>query len=293
MTPGPSDDAPTVWWRILLYLTGVMAGLGVLGLLGFDQGGLAGSASALLLAGTASGWALLRIDGRPPRALGLALRAGAPRELGVGTLVGVALLLPILGLLALAGGFRLGADAGDAATLWSVAAESLLLLTVAAAAEEVLVRGYPLQLLAKAWGPLPALAATSVVFGLVHLGNPGMGWLAVVNVSLAGAFLGILVLQTGSLWWATGAHLGWNWGQAFLADLPVSGLDVVDAPLWEGSLHGALWLSGGEFGVEGSILTAAVMTAAAIWTWTRSGLRPVGPRWWMDEDERFKESKTA
>ena len=290
MTPVRSVDTPTVWWRILLYLAGVIAGLAVLGFLGFDQAGLAGSAAALLLAATASGWALLRIDGRPPRALGLAVRAGAPRELAVGTLVGVALLVPVLGLLALSGGFRVGAEAGDAATLWSVAAESLLLLTVAAAAEEVLVRGYPLQLLAKAWGPVPALVATSVAFGLVHLGNPAMGWLAVANVSLAGAFLGVLVLETGSLWWATGAHLGWNWGQAFLADLPVSGLDVVDAPLWEGRLHGAPWLSGGGFGVEGSILTAAVMAAAAIWTWTRSGLRPVGPRWWMDEDERFKES---
>ena len=120
-----------------------------------------------------------------------------------------------------------------------------------------------------------------------------MGWLAAANVSVAGLFLGALVLRTGSLWWATGAHLGWNWGQAFLADLPVSGLDVVDTPFWEGSLEGAPWLAGAGFGVEGSVLATLALAGAAWLCWRTPRLRPEGPRWWRDETGDDNENETT
>src|SRR5690606_17506343 len=87
------------------------------------------------------------------------------------------------------------------------------------------------------------------------------------NIAAAGIFLGALCLRTGGLWWPTGAHLGWNWAHAFLADLPVSGLDVVDAPLIEAHAAGPPWLSGGAFGPEGSVLATAAVLAAAAWSW--------------------------
>lgn len=86
----------------------------------------------------------------------------------------------------------------------------------------------------------------------------------------AGLFLGALYLRTGSLWWATGAHLGWNWALGFWADLPVSGLDLVDTPYWEGVARGPSWLGGGAFGPEGSIVAAVGFLAAGHLAW-RSG----------------------
>jgi hypothetical protein len=80
-------------------------------------------------------------------------------------------------------------------------------------------------------------------------------------------FLGAVYLRTGSLWWATGAHLGWNWALAYLVDLPLSGLELIDAPLLEPMLTGPAWLSGGGFGPEGSVLAAVTVGAAAAWTW--------------------------
>ena len=61
---------------------------------------------------------------------------------------------------------------------------------------------------------------------------------------------------------------------AFLADLSVSGLELVDAPLVEPVLSGPAWLSGGEFGPEGSVLVTVVVFAAAAWIW-RGGRRSV------------------
>ena len=130
-----------------------------------------------------------------------------------------------------------------------------------------MLRGYPLQALAEAWGAGWALVVTATLFALAHLPNPGVGWVGLTNIAAAGLFLGALYLRTRSLWWATGAHLGWNWAHAFVADLPVSGLELVDAPLVEPVLSGPAWLSGGEFGPEGSVLATAAVLVAFAWTW--------------------------
>lgn len=259
----------------------VLAGLGLAGAGGL--GGL-GTAGGTLAAGLIAGWILLAVDGRAPGALGFGLRAGLVREVFLGTALGLALLLPILVVLVALGQLSWSGEAGSLGSWLGRAGGSLAFLAVAAAGEEALVRGYPFQLLARTWGDGAALGVSSVLFGALHLGNPSVGWLAAVNVTAAGLFLGVLVLRTASLWWATGAHLGWNWGQAFLADLPVSGLDVVDTPFWDGSLVGAGWLAGGGFGVEGSLLAAPVLLAAAWMCWRSPRLGPEAPRWWRDDN---------
>lgn len=117
---------------------------------------------------------------------------------------------------------------------------------------------------------------TSVVFGLFHLANPGAGVLALAGVTAAGLLLGALVLRTGSLWPAIGAHLGWNWALAFLGDVAVSGLEVADAPGYDGVARGAAWLSGGGFGVEASLVAVSMLGLAAGLAWKTSVGRPDG-----------------
>src|SRR5690606_22083869 len=90
----------------------------------------------------------------------------------------------------------------------------------------------------------------------------------------AGIFLGALCLRSGGLWWPSGAHLGWNWAHAFLADLPVSGLELVDAPLIEPRVAGPAWISGGAFGPEGSLLATVAVLGAAAWIWRSPRLGP-------------------
>jgi hypothetical protein len=154
------------------------------------------------------------------------------------------------------------------------AGRSLWLFTLPAAGEEALMRGYLFQALAEAWGGGVALWFTSVVFGLLHLGNPNTSWVGLANIMLAGLFLGLIYWRTASLWWATGAHMGWNWTMGFLADLPVSGLEVVNTPGIEPRIGGPEWLTGGSFGPEGSIVATLVLGLTVIKLWSAPWLRP-------------------
>jgi hypothetical protein len=108
----------------------------------------------------------------------------------------------------------------------------------------------------------------------LHSGNPGVSGAGILNTGLAGVFLGALYLRTGSLWWPTGAHLGWNWTHGFLLDLPVSGLDLADTPWMDSRAVGPDFISGGSFGPEGSWITAAVLVCASLWAWNTRRLVP-------------------
>jgi len=219
---------------------------------------------------------ILHMDGRRSlSAVGLA-RAGAVRGLGGGLLLGIAIVVPAVAVAMGAGGLRYAPDAGtwiEYAATWFWAG---LVLLVAAAGEEIAVRGYPLRVLVERWGPWPALALTSAVFSVLHGANPNVGAVALVNILLAGVLLGLVCLKTGDLWWATGVHAGWNLATGFLADLPVSGIRLVDAPLIEVSAAGVARWTGGDFGLEGG-LAATIALALAIPVVARTGVVP--SRW--------------
>jgi membrane protease YdiL (CAAX protease family) len=232
------------------------------------------SALPTLLGALLAGWGLLSLEGRPAASLGFRLDRGAVRGVVVGLGLGVLLGLLAVVLIAAAGAVRWSAEGGDLGEWLLAGMATLWMLALPAAAEEAMLRGYPLQALAEVWGAGWALVVTSIVFALLHLPNPSVDWVGLVNIAGAGLFLGALFLRTRSLWWASGAHLGWNWSHAFLADLSVSGLELVDAPLVEPVLSGPAWLSGGGFGPEGSLLATVVVFAAAAWTW-RGGHRLV------------------
>lgn len=253
-------------WRLLIFfglfsaLTLVLYSVPVLG-------GIPGATLPVLLGAVGAGWAVLALDRRSPGALGFHLGPSLGRETLLGLASGIAVALVAIALMAASGGLQWTPDEGTPAGLLSVGGSSLWLFAIPAAAEEALFRGYPLQALADAWAPLPALLVTSVGFGVLHLGNPGVSWVGIANIVAAGLFLGALYLKTGSLWWATGAHLGWNWAHGFMADLPVSGLDLVDTPLFEVKARGPDWLGGGAFGPEGSVLALLALLAAATFVW--------------------------
>jgi len=198
----------------------------------------------------------------------------APAEallgLGLGVLVAG---LVVFGMAAL-GGIWWTSEAGSAGEYLRKGAESLWFFTLPAAAEEVVFRGYLFQSLAESWGALRALWITSLVFGLVHFTNPNTSILGIANIVVAGLFLGVVYLKTASLWWAAGAHLGWNWTLGFVADLPVSGLELADSPLYEGVVRGGTWISGGPFGPEGSLVATVGLGMAAFLVWRSPLLRP-------------------
>ena len=229
-----------------------------------------------LAGGLIAGSLVLGLEGRPLSTLGFGLSLKSGSGVALGLALGAAVALLTVGLIVALGGLRWTADAGGWGEWLAAGLGSLWLLAIPAAAEEAMLRGYPLLALSEVWGSKWAIGLTSVAFALLHTGNPEIGWIGFANIVAAGLFLGALRLRTGSLWWPTGAHLGWNWTHAFLADLPLSGLELVDAPLIESCAGGPAWLSGGAFGPEGSVLATGTVVAAAAWTWctSRLGGRP-------------------
>ncbi len=259
-------------WRILLFL--VLAAIGTLGGSLVVPSGLPYGAVPILVGCLIGGWALLALDDRGPGALGFYLDPALGKELGLGCALGVLVAgCVVLGMTA-AGALRWSQDAGTAVEYLVGGGEAFWLFAIPAAAEEAAMRGYLLQALAEAWGGGWALWITSGLFGALHLGNPNTTWIGLANILGAGLFLGIVYLKTASLWWASGAHLGWNWAHGFLFDLPVSGLELIDTPMLEPSTDGADWLSGGPFGPEGSVLATVVLAVASLVLWRTSWLQP-------------------
>ena len=259
-------------WRLTLFVMLTIMLSGVVGLV-IPPGLLTGSL-ALLFGSVTAGVVLLALDGRDPGALGFYTRPRAASEAALGVFLGTVVALSVVAAIALTGGVRWTAQDGSVAGWLFGALGALAFLAIPAAAEEALLRGYPLQALAEKWGPAASLGLTAVVFGVLHLSNPGVTVLGTINVMAAGVLLGIIYLRTASLWWATGAHLGWNWSHGYLADVPVSGLELLDAPLYEGAMQGPAWLGGGGFGPEGGLVTTALVAAASVWCWRTEWLRP-------------------
>ena len=259
-------------WRLSLFV--VLAAIIALATAFLLPQGMLSASFALLVGAGAAGTILLALDGRPAAALGFHVGRSAPREGGLGLLLGIAVAAAVVTLMAIFGVLDWAAEEGGIAAWTTAATSALLFLAIPAAAEEALLRGYPMQAITEAHGPGAALLVTSGVFGALHLTNPNVTAIGTLNVTVAGAFLGVVYLKTLSLWWATGAHLGWNWTHGYLADVPVSGLELMDAPLYEGVVGGPPWLGGGAFGPEGSVLATAVLIVATVLCWRARFLRP-------------------
>lgn len=229
------------------------------------------TAAAALIAGAI----LIRgADGRSPLAIGIAVSRFTPREIGVGVLIGSAGLLVAALALLVSGTLAYATQAGTAsAWLVTVAAQGGL-FAVAALAEEALFRGYAFQVLARVGRPVTAVVVSSILFALAHGANPSIGTFALINIFLAGILLGIAYLRTLSLWFATAVHLGWNWTMATLFDLPVSGLQMFDTPLYQPAVGGPAWWSGGMFGPEGGLVGTIGFGVALLLTLRWRAVRP-------------------
>ena len=95
----------------------------------------------------------------------------------------------------------------------------LCLFAVVSLNEEIAMRGYILQNLSSSFNKYIALAMSSLVFMIMHIGNPNMSAIPLFNLFLAGLFLGIYCIHRKNLWFPIGAHFTWNYFQG-----PVLGL---------------------------------------------------------------------
>jgi membrane protease YdiL (CAAX protease family) len=258
-------------WRLLLYLLALGAALGAttaayigIGLPPQMRHGIVRPlpqlASALLVLPVVllvTALMLRRLERRSLRSIGL----GADQPRGRALVLGMTLGAVTPGLVtALLAATRVARVRPEAITLEGLLGATLPMIVAVALLsswEEIAFRGYTLQLLAEMGGPAVAAGVTGALFGLVHAGNPGANPAGLAITAINGTLLAWVVLRTGSLWLACGYHAGWNLMAALVLGLRDSGT-VHGGALHRTELAGPAWLTGGGYGFEGSLLTAAV-----------------------------------
>jgi membrane protease YdiL (CAAX protease family) len=216
-------------------------------------------------------WVMLRwVDKLSWRDVGLDRTAASPPLLLKGAaLGGLTIGAASLVLLSI---HMLRVDATPQGSWWGQAGHSAILLLPAAFFEELFIRGYVFAILRRAGGWKLALVATSIVFGLLHVGNPGADAESILAVIVAGFFLGVILLVTKSLYAAGAAHFAWNWVMSGALHIAVSGLPSPD-PDYRVVDSGPDWLTGGPWGPEGGAAAVIAMFIVLFYLYGRNTRR--------------------
>ncbi len=242
---------------------------------------------------TLLGWLCGKLlEGLPFKALGWVFDKTWMKDYLLGMILGIATITLATILAMPAGGisFSFNQISGLNSILLTIAT-SFAVFFIAAAFEEVLFRGYILQTLARANLAWLGILLTSLPFAFVHLNNPNASLISSVNTGLAGVWLGLAYLKTRSLWLAFGLHLAWNWFQGAFFGLPVSGLSqMTPNPLLQSFDHGPIWLTGGEYGVEGGIVCTIALIASTAIIWYSPVFKPTEEMLALTNQENPKEA---
>jgi CAAX protease family protein len=127
----------------------------------------------------------------------------------------------------------------------------------------VVMRGVVFRILEQSVGSWIALAISAAIFGLLHLLNPGATLLNAGSVMVeAGVMLAAAYMVTRRLWLCIGIHIAWNFTEGGIFSTAVSGGDAKG--LLQAKLLGPDWLTGGAFGVEGSVVALAICAVVGI-----------------------------
>ncbi|MBQ1224150.1 MAG: CPBP family intramembrane metalloprotease [Oscillospiraceae bacterium] len=132
--------------------------------------------------------------------------------------------------------------------------------------EEVLLRGYFMVSLSNRCHMAIAVAISSVAFSALHLANPGISLLALLNLTLFGVFMAVYVLRTDDLWGVCAIHSAWNFAQGNLVGISVSGNAQMPTVAVMNPVGKQALFHGGDFGLEGGLVVTLMLVAAIVLT---------------------------
>lgn len=126
-------------------------------------------------------------------------------------------------------------------------------------AEELVTRAWLIPQLAKRTNLKVAIIISSSLFTLLHLGNPGITFLSAIDLFLFGVAMSLYLLKTDTIWGIGGIHGAWNFAQGNLFGVLVSGQSSGTSIMKFTPQGNQDWLSGGSFGIEGSIVSSIIL----------------------------------
>ncbi|WP_427913771.1 CPBP family intramembrane glutamic endopeptidase [Ramlibacter sp. MMS24-I3-19] len=236
-------------------------GLAMIGVVGPNVTRMWGISAALMMYLLTSITAYLvvtrLVEGRWPKEL-LRGRRLLP-DVAIGLLCGAAYISACAGALWLAGAYTVVGVRPD------IQFAGLLLVTGVGAGvfEEIVFRGVLFRMIEEGLGTWAALLGSALLFGFVHIANPGAtAWSSIAIAIEAGLLLGMAYHVTRSLPLCMGIHAAWNFTQGAVYGSPVSGLPTKNSWLIP-QFSGPEWLTGGAFGFEASVVSAGIGLAIA------------------------------
>jgi membrane protease YdiL (CAAX protease family) len=223
------------------------------------------------------------LERRPLAEIGIA-RPGAVRAGLLGFAGGAAMFAAVVGILAVAGWYRV-TGVEPLARLLRLLLPWLALIVATAAVEEFLFRGILFRLAERALGSWLAVLLSAVLFGLSHMSTAHATVVGALAIAVGGGVvMAALFVLTRSLWPVIGLHAGWNFCEGPLFGAPISG--YLNFPsLLHPSIAGPASWTGGAYGPEAGLLPIIVgltVSAALFALAVRRG-RLVAPprRWWV------------
>ncbi len=277
----PEERRLRAGWRLLIQtLLWLVLMFGLVILFGFISGrlfsnGLILSVIASLFAVTISVFLARKfLDRRSIVSLGLKTDLRALWDLLVGIGIAAAMMAFIYALEWAFGwlsfeGFAWQNQSMDAVLIGTL--EMLLIFVLVGWEEELLSRGYHLQNLAAGINLTWGVILSSLIFALMHLGNPNVSVMAVLGLIAAGFFLAFGYLRTRQLWLPIGLHIGWNFFEGTVFGFQVSGLDIYR--LIEQTVQGPQIFTGGEFGPEAGLILIPGLALGVVLIYVYSGNR--------------------
>ncbi len=178
-----------------------------------------------------------------------------------GLLVGVLMLASAVGISAILGYIAFEEGNPQTQGFTALGGVSILFLgwMVQGAAEELLTRGWLLQVIGSRYHPVVGVLLSSLLFALLHGLNPNVSVIGLLNIFLFGIFAALYTLYEGGLWGIFSIHSAWNWAQGNLFGFEVSGLEKVGNTAINLMEVGPDVITGGPFGPEGGLAATIVL----------------------------------
>jgi len=196
------------------------------------------------------------IEKRPARELG---RRHLFKELVPGFALGGGLIAVAVATLAIFGYYGIHGFSDDKWVLLT----GTISLVLAAFVEELIFRVVLFRLSEEFLGSWMALIANILFFGFAHSWNPNATpWTSLAIGIEAGVLLSAAFMLTRKIWFPFALHFGWNYFQAKIFGITTSGTTVSGIII--PAIDGPELMTGGTFGIEGSIIAVLLCLVAGI-----------------------------
>ena len=169
-------------------------------------------------------------------------------ETGLGFIVGTVLVFLTTLFIFFRGTFQIISTNPDEFLI-----HAFLIFALLAFTEDLIFRVIIFRLLEELIGSWLSILFIAAIFGIVHLVHEPATIISTIAIALQDIVLSAAFILTRRIWLCWGIHWGWNYTQDGILGMPNSGVELL--PSWLNTeVSGPIWLTGGNIGIEQSVL---------------------------------------